>query len=55
MTADGSLSEDAQKKMAAFVAKTSAIKDIPPSERLYDFAILHKAQAALQAKRWQPN
>jgi len=55
MTADGALSEDAQKKMAAFVAKTSGIKDIPPNDRLFDFSVLHKAQASLQAKRWQPN
>jgi NitT/TauT family transport system substrate-binding protein len=55
MTADGSLSEDAQKKMATFVAKTSGIKDIPPNDRLFDFSVLHKAQASLQAKRWQPN
>jgi NitT/TauT family transport system substrate-binding protein len=55
MSADGTLAEDAQKKLAAFLAKTSGIKDVVSSDRLFEFAILRKAQAALQAKGWQPN
>ena len=54
MTADGALSEDGQKKMAAFVAKSGGVKDIAPAEKLFDFSFVRKAQAALQAKGWQP-
>jgi NitT/TauT family transport system substrate-binding protein len=54
MTADGALPEDAQKKMAAFVAKTSGLKEIPPLDKVFDFSFVRKANAALQAKGWHP-
>ncbi len=54
MTADGTLSDDAQKRMAAFVAKTAALKEVAPVEKVFDFSILRKANAALHAKGWQP-
>lgn len=54
MTADGALSDDAQKKMAAFVAKMAGIKDIAAPDKLFDFSFIRKAQAALQAKGWHP-
>jgi ABC-type nitrate/sulfonate/bicarbonate transport system substrate-binding protein len=54
MTADGALPDDSQKKMAAFVAKTSGLKDIAPGERVFDFSFVRKAHAALHAKGWQP-
>jgi len=54
MTADGTLSDDAQKKMAAFVAKSSGLKDIVAAEKAFDFSFVRKANAALQAKGWQP-
>ena len=54
MTADGALSDDAQKKMAAFVAQTSSLKEISPMEKAFDFSFVRKAHAALQVKDWQP-
>jgi ABC-type nitrate/sulfonate/bicarbonate transport system substrate-binding protein len=54
MTADGELSDDAQKRMAAFVAKTSGLKDVAPAEKVFDFSFIRKAHAALHAKGWQP-
>ena len=54
MTADGALSDDAQKRMAAFVAQTSSLKEISPMEKVFDFSFIRKAHAALQAKGWQP-
>jgi ABC-type nitrate/sulfonate/bicarbonate transport system substrate-binding protein len=54
MTADGALSDDSQKKMAAFVAKTAGLKDVAPAEKVFDFSFVHKAHTALQAKGWQP-
>jgi ABC-type nitrate/sulfonate/bicarbonate transport system substrate-binding protein len=54
MTADGALSEDAQRKMAAFVAKTAGLKDVAPAEKVFDFSFVRKAHAALHAKGWQP-
>lgn len=54
MTADGALSDDAQRKMAAFVAKSSGLKEVAPADKLFDFSFVRKAHAALQAKGWQP-
>ena len=54
MTADGTLSDDAQKKMAAFVAKSSGLKDIIAADRAFDFSFVRKANAALHARGWQP-
>jgi NitT/TauT family transport system substrate-binding protein len=54
MTADGSLTEDGQKKMAAFVAKSAGLKDVAPTEKLFDFSFIRKAHAALQTRGWQP-
>jgi len=54
MTVDGALSEDAQRKMAAFVAKTAGLKDVASAEKVFDFSFVRKAHAALQAKGWQP-
>jgi NitT/TauT family transport system substrate-binding protein len=54
MTADGALSEEAQKKVVAFAMKQAGAKEAPPFEKLFDFSIIKKANATLQAKGWQP-
>jgi NitT/TauT family transport system substrate-binding protein len=54
MTADGALSEDAQKKVISFVMKQAGAKEVPPHERLFDFSFIKKANATLQARAWRP-
>ena len=54
MTADGTLSEDAQKKMASFVAKSSGLKEIVTLDKAFDFSFVRKANATLHSKSWQP-
>jgi NitT/TauT family transport system substrate-binding protein len=54
MTADGALSEEAQRKIVAFVMKQAGAKEAPPNEKLFDFAIIKKANATLQARGWRP-
>ena len=54
LTSDGTVTGDSEKKMTAMVAKIAGAKEMPSSERLYDFALVKKAHAALQAKGWQP-
>jgi len=54
MTTDGALTDDAQRIMAAFVAKTAGLKDAAPAEKVFDFSFVRKAHATLQAKGWQP-
>jgi ABC-type nitrate/sulfonate/bicarbonate transport system substrate-binding protein len=54
MTVDGTLGDDAQKKMAAFVAKSSGLKEVVAADKAFDFSFVRKANAALHAKGWQP-
>ena len=55
MTADGALSEEAQKKVVSFVMKQAGAKEAPPYEKLFDFSIIKKANATLQARGWHPS
>jgi hypothetical protein len=54
MTADGALSDEAQKKVVSFVMKQAAVKEAPPYDKLFDFSVIKKANVTLQAKGWQP-
>jgi len=52
LTLDGTLAGDAEKKMTAMVLKIAGVKEAPPMDKLYDFSLVKKAHAALQAKGW---
>jgi ABC-type nitrate/sulfonate/bicarbonate transport system substrate-binding protein len=54
MTADGTLPDEAQKKMIALVSKLSGTKEAPASERPFDFSVIRKAHATLRSNGWQP-
>jgi NitT/TauT family transport system substrate-binding protein len=54
MTTDGALSEEAQKKVVLFVMKQAGAKEAPPYEKLFDFSVIKKANATLQARGWHP-
>ena len=53
MTGDGALSEETQKKMIAFFSKIAGAKDLSSADKVFDFSILRKAQATLQARGWK--
>ena len=54
MTIDGTVSGETEKKMTGMVLKIAGVKEAPPPDKLYDFSLVKKAHAALQAKGWQP-
>jgi ABC-type nitrate/sulfonate/bicarbonate transport system substrate-binding protein len=54
MTSDGTVSDEAEKKMTGMALKIAGVKDAPPAQKLYDFSLVKKAHVALQAKGWQP-
>ena len=54
MTQDGAVTGETAKKMTGMVLKIAGVKEAPPSDRLYDFSLVKKAHAALQAKGWRP-
>ena len=54
LTKDGTVTGENEKKMTAMVLKIAGVREAPPADRLYDFSLVKKAHAALQAKGWQP-
>jgi len=54
MTIDGTVSGETEKKMTGMVLKIAGVKEAPLPDRLYDFSLVKKAHATLQAKGWQP-
>ena len=54
MTVDGTVSGEAEKKMTGMVVKIAGVKDVPATDKLYDFSFVRKAHLTLHAKGWQP-
>jgi ABC-type nitrate/sulfonate/bicarbonate transport system substrate-binding protein len=54
LTSDGTVTGEAERKMTSMVAKIAGAKETPAADKLYDFALVRKAHAALQGKSWQP-
>ena len=54
LTHDGTVSGDAEKKMTAMALKIAAVNEAPPTDKLYDFSLVKKAQLTLQARGWRP-
>lgn len=52
LTHDGTVTGDSEKKMTGMVLKIAGVKEAPPMDKLYDFSLVKKAHAALQAKSW---
>jgi ABC-type nitrate/sulfonate/bicarbonate transport system substrate-binding protein len=54
LTNDGTVTGESEKKMTGMVLKIAGVKEAPPTDKLYDFSLVKKAHAALQAKGWRP-
>jgi hypothetical protein len=53
VTADGTVSEDIQKKAIEQIVQQTDIKDPPPPGKVFDFGITRKLYAELQASGWK--
>jgi NitT/TauT family transport system substrate-binding protein len=53
VTADGTVSEDIQRKAIEQIVERTDIKELPPLRKVFDFAITRKAYAGLQASGWK--
>jgi NitT/TauT family transport system substrate-binding protein len=53
VTADGTVSEDIQKKAIEQIVERTDIKELPPLRKVFDFGLTRKAYAALQASGWK--
>lgn len=54
LTAEGGLSEEAQRKALDLILQVQNIKESPPLERFFDFAVQRRVSAALKSKGWRP-
>ena len=54
VTADGTVSEEIQKKAIEQILERTDIKDPPPPGKVFDFGITRKLYAGLQASGWKP-
>lgn len=54
LTADGTMSESSQRKALDAVLKGAGIKDAPPLDRFFNFAVAKKVAADLQTRGWKP-
>ena len=54
LTADGSFSDDSQKKAVDLVVRSAGTKDTPPAKRFFSFVLAKKVASELQAKGWKP-
>ena len=55
MSADGTLREDLQKKVLDQTRELVGIKQSPPIQKFFDFSIVKKVRAELEATKWKPN
>jgi NitT/TauT family transport system substrate-binding protein len=53
-TRDGTINDALQKRSVESVVERLAIKDPPPLEKIYNFAIARKTAEELSAKNWRP-
>jgi ABC-type nitrate/sulfonate/bicarbonate transport system substrate-binding protein len=54
LTVDGGLSEESQKKALDLILQVQGIKEMPPLERFFDFAIQKRLSTELKSKNWKP-
>ena len=54
LTTDGIMAEASQRKALDAVLKGAGVKESPPLDRFFNFAVAKKVAADLQAKGWRP-
>jgi ABC-type nitrate/sulfonate/bicarbonate transport system substrate-binding protein len=53
-TADGTFSDDSQKKAVESALRIAGVKEPAPVEKFFNFTVTKKVAAELQAKNWKP-
>ena len=48
------MSESSQRKALDALLKLTGVKESPPLDQFFNFAVAKKARADLQAKGWKP-
>jgi hypothetical protein len=53
ITADGTVSDEIQKRAIEHVVERTDIQELPPLRKVFDFGITRKVYAELKAKGWK--
>ena len=54
LTTDGGLSEESQRKALDLILQVQGIKEMPPLERFFDFAIQKRLSTEFRNRNWKP-
>jgi NitT/TauT family transport system substrate-binding protein len=54
LTVDGGLSEESQRKALDLILQVQGIREMPPLERFFDFAMQKRLSADIRSKNWKP-
>jgi len=54
LTVDGVMSEESQRKALEMVLKSAGVKESPPLDRFFNFAVTKKIGAELKSQGWKP-
>jgi hypothetical protein len=54
MSPDGTVREDVQKKVLDQTVSLVGLKQSPPVQKFFDFSLIKKVQAELEAAKWRP-
>ena len=54
MSLDGTVGEESQKRVVQDVVRLMGQKEVPPLDRVFNFSLVRKIGAELEAARWKP-
>jgi len=54
MSLDGTVGEESQKRVVWDVVRLMGQKEVPPPDRVFNFALVRRIGAELEAARWKP-
>jgi hypothetical protein len=54
MVPDGTVGEESQKRVVQDVVRLMGQKEVPPLDRVFNFSLVRKIGAELEAARWKP-
>jgi NitT/TauT family transport system substrate-binding protein len=54
LTTDGTINQDLQKEVLQFVLKTQGHKQLPATDKIFDFTLAKRLRAELEARKWKP-
>ena len=54
LTTNGTINQELQKEVLQFVLKTQGHKQLPATDKIFDFNLVRRMTAELETKKWKP-